>query len=111
VNYRSEFKKNIGNERTTLNSIGFDIRYNLFSKTAVSVKGSSVGIVYSGSPNASLGYIMLEGLQPGKNLIWNLDLTRRIGTFIEFGFQYEGRQTGISKSLIHLGRAQFRALL
>lgn len=111
LNYRSELKNNKGNERAALNSIGFDIRYNLFSKTAISVKGSSIGIMYTGSSNVSLGYIMLEGLQPGKNLIWNIDLTKRIGTFIEFGFQYEGRQTGISKSVIHLGRAQFRALL
>jgi hypothetical protein len=111
LNYRSEVKKNSGNERTALKSLGLDIRYNLFSKIAISVKGSSVAIAYSGSNNASLGYIMLEGLQPGKNLIWNLDFNRRIGTFIEVGIQYEGRQTGLSKSIIHLGRANFRALL
>jgi hypothetical protein len=54
---------------------------------------------------------MLEGLQPGKNYIWSLDLTRRIGEYIELSMQYEGRQMGISKGIIHLGRAQFRALL
>jgi hypothetical protein len=111
LSFRTESKKSSGIERVNLNSLNLDLRYNLFSKTAISLKGSSVNMEFTGSNNTSLGYIMLEGLQPGKNLIWNLDLTRRIGSCIEFGIQYEGIQTGVSKSMIHLGRAQFRALL
>jgi hypothetical protein len=111
LSFRTESKRSSGVERVKLNSLSLDFRYNLFSKTAISLKGSSVNMIFTGSNNTSLGYIMLEGLQPGKNLIWNIDLTRRIGSYIEFGIQYEGRQTGVSKSMIHLGRAQFRALL
>lgn len=111
LSFRTESKKSLGIERVNLNSLSLDLRYNLFSKTAISLKGSSVKMEFTGSNNTSLGYIMLEGLQPGRNLIWNLDLTRRIGSYIEFGIQYEGRQTGVSKTMIHLGRAQFRALL
>jgi hypothetical protein len=98
-------------EKGNITSIGFDTRYNLFGKTAITAKVSHTAIRYQGATNTSVSYLMLEGLQPGKNYIWSLDLTRRIGEYIELSMQYEGRQMGVSKGIIHLGRAQFRALL
>jgi len=111
ISYRSESKKSALTERGNIYSIGLDSRYNLFGKTAITAKVNHTAIRYQGATNTSVSYLMLEGLQPGKNYIWSLDLTRRIGEYIELSMQYEGRQMGISKGIIHLGRAQFRALL
>jgi hypothetical protein len=53
---------------------------------------------------------MMEGLQPNKNYVWFLDLTKRLSSFIEISFQYEGRKSG-SSGIVNLGRAQLRAIL
>jgi hypothetical protein len=53
--------------------------------------------------------MMLDGLLPGKNFLWTLDLTRRLSSFIELSVQYEGRKSGQS-GMVHVGRAQVRAL-
>ena len=111
INYRAERKKSALAERGNIYSIGLDSRYNLFGKTAITAKVNHTAIRYQGVTNTSVSYLILEGLQPGKNYIWSLDLTRRIGDYIELSMQYEGRQMGVSKGIIHLGRAQFRALL
>jgi len=61
-------------------------------------------------PSSTVGYVMLEGLQPGKNFLWTIDLTKRLGSFMEISIQYEGRKSGLS-GMVNLGRAQVRALL
>ena len=52
---------------------------------------------------------MLDGLLPGKNYIWTIDLTQRLSSFLELNMQYEGRKSG-SSGMVHVGRAQVRAL-
>jgi hypothetical protein len=52
---------------------------------------------------------MLEGLLPGRNFLWTLDLTQRLTAFLELNFQYEGRKSGTS-GIVNIGRAQIRAL-
>jgi hypothetical protein len=52
---------------------------------------------------------MLDGLLPGQNYLWNVDLTQRLSSFLELNFQYEGRKAGTS-GVVHIGRAQIRAL-
>ena len=42
---------------------------------------------------------MLDALLPGKNLLWNIDLTKRLGNNLELNFQYEGRKPGETKTI------------
>jgi hypothetical protein len=53
---------------------------------------------------------MLNGLLPGKNYIWGLDLTRKLGSFLELNVAYEGRKPGASH-VVNTGRASLRAIL
>lgn len=61
------------------------------------------------APGSSIGFIMLEGLQPGRNLIWQLDLIKRISGNIECSFQYNARKSEKTRT-IHQGSASIRVL-
>lgn len=57
-----------------------------------------------------LNYIIMEGLEDGNNLIWNLQWERTIGKGMNFSLFYEGR-TVPHRPTIHSGRVTLRALL
>ncbi|THH39470.1 hypothetical protein [Neolewinella litorea] len=59
----------------------------------------------SGSP---VGFALLQGLQPGRNLLWNLSLTQNLGEYLQLNLLYDGRQTG-EAAVVHVGRAQVTA--
>jgi hypothetical protein len=108
--YKIEDKKNAGLEKSTIKSLLIESKYNLVSNTSISAKFNISNIVFNGNANTSLGYVMLEGLLPGKNFIWTLDLTKRLSSFLEMNIQYEGRKAG-SSGLVNIGRASVRAIL
>jgi hypothetical protein len=74
------------------------------SSIAYMVKDKSAGTT------SSVSYVILEGLSPGKNYLWNIDLTKKLGNSLELNLQYEGRKAG-QLNMIHTGRASLRAIL
>ncbi|MFV0606320.1 MAG: hypothetical protein ACK5NK_10815, partial [Niabella sp.] len=57
----------------------------------------------------TVSYIMLNGLMPGKNYLWNIMLTKRLMNNLELNFQYDGRKPGTGKT-IHTGKATLTAI-
>lgn len=110
VSYRTDDKRNTGIERAVIKGIQMEGKYNLVSNTSISSRFVLNNITFTGIPSTTLGYVMLEGLLPGRNLIWTTDITKRLGSFLEISIQYEGRRAAAS-GMVHLGRAQVRALL
>jgi len=94
----------------TINSIVLDSKYNLVQSGVFTAKLSYSNIQFDGTPNSTVSYIMLEGLQPGKNYLWGFDFTKRLANALELSFQYEGRKPGDTRT-IHVGRASLRAIL
>ncbi|MEO6720254.1 MAG: hypothetical protein ABIN67_07795 [Ferruginibacter sp.] len=116
VAYNYNEKKNtIGFlEKSVNNSLLTDIKYNVLSSSTISARFSYNAIKFDyaqgGSPNSTVGYIMLDGLLPGNNYLWNLEYTKRLAGNIEMSIQYDGRKPGNTRT-VHIGRASIRAIL
>jgi hypothetical protein len=123
-NYKSNFRLTMGYlfankknridslEQATSNNFNVDAKYNLISGSSISARLGANNIKFIGSlnsRNSSVGYLLLDGLQPGQNYLWNVDFTKRIGKNIELSIQYDGRKPAIGNT-IHLGRASVRAI-
>ena len=99
-------------ERSVNNALTTDLRYNILSNTSINGRFTfnKVNLIaYPGAENSTAGYILLEGLLPGQNYLWTLDITKQLANKIEISFQYEGRKPG-DASTIHTGRASLRAI-
>ena len=117
VSYKWQHKQNLEGleEKVDLGSANSELKYNLLQNmslqskfTVTDIRFSSVGGSVSG--NSPSSYIMLEGLLPGKNFLWGLDLTKRLSNNLELTMQYEGRKPGTAR-MVHVGRAGLKALL
>ena len=115
--YRYADKANsVGSEeRSISNSVNTEIKYNILQSTSLLGKFTYNKISFSSldaSPNTNntASYIILDGLLPGKNFLWNFDVSKRLSKSLEMNIQYEGRKPGASK-VVHIGRAAIRALL
>jgi hypothetical protein len=62
----------------------------------------------NGLSSSPVGFALLQGLQPGRNLLWNLSMTQQLGEYLQLNIIYDGRQTG-QAATVHVGRAQVTA--
>jgi hypothetical protein len=107
---RKQNDKSYGGELSTTNSFNLEGKYNAVNNTSLNGKFTYSNITYTGGVNSTISYIMLEGLLPGTNFLWNFDITKRLSNSLELSFQYEGRKPAETRT-IHIGRASLRALL
>ena len=63
---------------------------------------------FTGNSLSPAAYQMLEGLQPGQNLTWQLLLQKNLTQFLDVNVNYQGRKSETSKA-IHTGSVQLRA--
>jgi hypothetical protein len=57
--------------------------------------------------NSNLGYIMLEGLKPGRNFTWSASIQRTLGANMQINFIYDGRASE-GNPVVHTGNVQVR---
>jgi len=116
LTYNYDEKKNIGgdDENAVNNSLTMELKYNVLSNSTITTSFSLNSITFTsdsaGSATSTVGYIMLNGLLPGQNYLWDIEYTKRLSGNIEMSLQYEGRKPG-SDNIINTGRASIRAIL
>jgi hypothetical protein len=114
--YTNKLNRQGDAEKYTAQSFVNEIKYNLLQNTSLLTKFTYTNIAYVLSKgggtlntNSTIGYTLLDGLQPGKNFLWNIDITKRLSSTLEMNIQYEGRKAGDART-VHIGRASLRAL-
>ncbi|WP_223707909.1 hypothetical protein [Niabella beijingensis] len=112
--YKYEIKKNrpdYGGEKAVSNALTAETKYNILQSAAVTARFTLDNLNYqsAASNTTTVSYIMLDGLLPGKNYLWNIMLTKRLMSNLELNFQYDGRKPGTTKT-IHTGKASLTAI-
>lgn len=107
--------KSANRERAVSHSANTEVKYNILQNASLLGKFSFNNMQFTSlsgaqNVNTTVSYIILEGLLPGKNFLWNLDLSKRLSKNLEMNIQYEGRKPGSARA-VHIGRASVRALL
>ena len=92
-----------------LNSVNVETKYNVLQNSSITGRFTFNNIDYKYPANTTVSYIMLDGLLPGSNYLWSIDLTKRLLNNLELNFVYEGRKPGEART-VHIGRASVRAL-
>ncbi len=110
VFYELRKKENqIGNRETlSQNKLGTSFNYSSNQKFTMSGSYAFLSNDYDGEANSAVGFQMLEGLQSGKNSVWQLLLQRNITQYLDVNVNYQGRKSETSKA-IHTGSIQLRA--
>ena len=92
-------------EKLSRNEIQLEGNYQQWLRMSLAY----IKIDLEGDPRSPVGFVLLNGLQTGRNWVWNAALTRQLGQYLQMTLTYEGRQTGEAKA-VHVGRAQVTAL-
>ncbi len=103
--------KNYGGESVVVHRASLETKYNILQNSAIGAKFAFESLNYSATDKSAttISYVMLNGLMPGSNYLWNVMVTKRLMNNLELNFQYDGRKAGNTK-LIHTGRATLTAI-
>ncbi len=98
-----------GGEVAFSNKFTADVRYNVVSKSALNVSFSYASVVYDFPNNTPVAFVILQGLEPGNNFLWNVSLERKLSGNLQLSLTYDGRKIADNQT-VHIGGAQVRAL-
>jgi hypothetical protein len=91
--YSAGNAQELGNEQATNREAGAELRYNILEKGVLTAKVSQFKVNFDGNVNSQVGFDMLQGLQKGNNLLWNLTFQQRLSNSIQINIVYDGRKS------------------
>lgn len=113
INHTYKDKQNggeFGGEKATIHLLGIVYRWNKVGSFSINPEFNYVRNIFKGeSTNSIKAFNLLEGLQPGNNYLWKVELEKMLSNNFILSIRYDGRKAGSNK-MIHTGQAQIRAL-
>ena len=97
-----------GGQKAYITDIGWDLKFNQLKKGVINATVNYIMINYIGESNTSVAFEMLEALQPGNNITWNLSYQRTLANNLQLTINYMGRKTE-ENNAIQTGGVQVRA--
>lgn len=85
-----------------------EMTYSRLQKGNLTTRLSLINNRFEGEANSFLGYTLLNGLQPGQNLVINVNWQQQLIEGLQMTLQYFGRKSG-SDRLVHTGTFQLTA--
>lgn len=101
--------KILGGETAQSNAVNLDFNWNKKKLFALKGKLNYNNVNYTGLQDSAVKFSMLNGLQAGKNIIWNLNFEREVAKSVKINLIYDGRQLG-EFNPVHTGRARVTAM-
>ena len=95
-------------EQSTIHEWRGEVTFSRPQKGNLNARLSWLNINFEGEANTFLGYTLLNGLQPGRNLVANVNWQQQIIGGLQLTLQYFGRKSG-EAPLIHTGTFQLTA--
>ncbi|MEN8815964.1 MAG: hypothetical protein ABF274_03705 [Nonlabens sp.] len=110
VFYQYQNKDNQLNERATLSQQNIGIAWALNKSQNYAINGEIKYVQndFEGQAFSPVGFQMLEGLQPGTNVTWNLLFQKNITKFLDLNLSYSGRSSETART-VHTGNVQLKA--
>jgi len=108
--YEYSVQENEIGDSETLKQQRIGVSFSVAQKDKISLNGEFNYYIndFTGSSFSPVAYQMLEGLEKGKNLTWNVFIQKRITKFLDLNLTYFGRKSETSKT-IHTGNIQLKA--
>lgn len=108
--YEYKNQTNTINDLETLkqNQLGTSFNFNSEKGFTLTGEYSYYNNNFIGNQLAPVAFQMLQGLQAGKNSVWQLLLQKNITQYLDININYQGRKSEASKA-IHTGNIQLRA--
>lgn len=111
--YRYSQKKDVQegnpNSEALQHEIRTEARYLPSPKSNLSGQVRWANIRFTGEENTPVSYALLEALQPGQNVTWQLNIQHRLSNGLRFTLTYDGRKSQ-DLPVRHTGRVQLTAL-
>ncbi len=110
VFYEYVTKENVIGGLETLSQQRMGVSFQISKTDQVSFNGEFNYYIntFEGSTFSPVAYQMLEGLDNGKNVTWNIFVQKKLTKYLDLNITYFGRKTETSKT-IHTGNIQLKA--
>jgi hypothetical protein len=103
----AEKNNTIGMQNAIVRKGGTELKFSKAGKGLALLQFNMLQISYNGVTDSNLGYIMLEGLKPGRNFTWSASIQRTLGNNMQLNFIYDGRASE-GNPVVHTGNVQVR---
>jgi len=110
IQYGRETQNNLigSGEELTKNELNFSLGYQNSNARSIDLSLTYSNVDFRGSQNTPVAFTILDGLQNGRNLEWQLNMNQQIAKNLQLLINYNGRKTG-DLNVIHFGNIQVKA--